>query len=161
MMLLLVNVSGRCDDTKKLRKEKKALEKKERILEVKDLVEEQNYYFLAQTALPSGIHSIPLSYGYNLKVSKDSITAYLPYFGRAYSAPIGMDEGGIHFTSTIFDYDRKEDKKGWKIDIKILDKSQNGYQLFLEISESGSASLLVSDNNRQAISFMGVLSAKP
>ena len=48
----------------------------------------------------TGYRSIYLSPYYYLKVSKDTVVAYLPYFGRAYTAPADPTEGGIKFTST-------------------------------------------------------------
>src|SRR5689334_12028310 len=57
--------------------------------------------FKAQSVFPSSGGIINLTSEYDLKLSRDSIIAYLPYYGRAYTATPGED-GGIHFTSTKF-----------------------------------------------------------
>src|SRR5687767_559710 len=123
--------------------------------EIKNLVENQNYVFIAQTALPSTGSSRQLSPDYTVKVSKDTIISDLPYFGRAYSAPIGKLDGGIKFTSNNFDYKKEVHKKGgWDIFIEPKDVREV-QQLSFSISENGYATLKVISTNRQAISFYG------
>jgi uncharacterized protein DUF4251 len=124
---------------------------------VKNMVESQNFVFKAQTANPMSGRTRQLTSEYDLKVLKDSIIAYLPYFGRAYSPPVNPSEGGIQFTSTQFEYKKTNRKKGgW--DIQIIPKDgKDVRQLDLRISENGSASLVVSSNNRQSISFNGYI----
>ena len=134
--------------------------KNDKALQVKESVENQHYIFVAQTALPLQGRVRQLTTDYTLKVSKDTVIADLPYFGRAYSAPIGTSGGGIQFTSTKFEYTSTERKKGgWNISIKPKD-SQDVRELSLSISENGYASLQVISNNRQAISFNGYLKLK-
>ncbi len=95
--------------------------------------------------------------GYELKVTADSIVAYLPYYGRSYSAPISPSDGGIKFTSKKFDYKSSKGKKGnWDIDLNIKDATES-YRLNLTISENGYGSLSVNSNNKQSISYQGYL----
>ncbi len=47
----------------------------------------------------------------NERVMGDSIVTYLPYFGRAYSVPVNLSQGGIQFTSTDFDYTIESKRK--------------------------------------------------
>jgi len=54
---------------------------------VKDLITSRNFVFKAQTALPLGGQARQLTSDYDLRVYGDSLIAYLPYFGRAYTAP--------------------------------------------------------------------------
>lgn len=137
-----------CKATEKLSKE-------EAIAQTSERVENQHYTFMAQRAIPMGGKSINVSYNYTLKVSKDTISAYLPYFGRAYTAPLSNDEGGIKFTSTDFEYSISEKNKGmWDVSIKTRD-NQKRYQLSLSISENGTATLNVQDSRRQSITFYG------
>ena len=125
--------------------------------EIKNLVENQNYVFIAQSALPSTGSSRQLSPDYTVKVSKDTIISDLPYFGRAYSAPIGNSGGGIKFSSNNFDYTKEVYKKGgWDILIKPKDVSEVQLLSF-SISENGYATLKVISTNRQAISFYGYI----
>jgi hypothetical protein len=119
------------------------------------LINAQDYRFIAQTAIPMGGPSKHLTGGYDFTVSKDSVVAYLPYYGRAYSAPIDPTKGGVQFTSTQFDYKVDTTKKGgWEISIKPRD-NRDVNQIYLSVSSAGYASLRVTSINRQAISYNG------
>lgn len=93
---------------------------------------------------------------YHLRVTKDSIVAYLPFFGRSFTAPMNPDNTGIKFTSTDFTYSTTKKKKNWIITIEPKDV-QGAQKLILRVSDSGSATLNVTDYNRQAISFDGYI----
>lgn len=134
-----------------------SLNKQETINDITLKIESQNYTFTPRTAIPMGGKSINLNYSYSLKVSKDTINSYLPYFGRAYVAPSPTDEGGIKFISTDFIYTTSDKKKGvWNIYIEPKD-GQKKYKLRLDIGDSGYGTLSVQDNNRQSISFYGTI----
>jgi hypothetical protein len=122
---------------------------------IKDLIASQRYIFKAQTVMPSAGRVRNLSSGYDVKVSKDTVIAYLPYFGRAYSAPINTTDGGIKFTSTNFTYKLTERKKGgWDIEIQPKDAS-DVQRLNFSVSSNGYTTLQVINTNRQPISFYG------
>jgi hypothetical protein len=124
------------------------------------IITEQNYTFTAQSVTPMGGRFRQLTTEYTVKVSKDTVISDLPYFGRAYSADIGSSEGGIRFTSTNFDYQVTERKKGgWDITIKPKDVP-DAQQLSFSVFDSGSASLQVTSTNRQPISFNGYVAEK-
>jgi len=122
---------------------------------IKNLVDSQTFDFIAETALPISGRSRHLTAGYFLKVRKDSIIAELPYYGKAYEAPMNPSEVGIQFTSVKFVYELTNVKKGgWDIKIKPQDASGT-QELFLQISSDGYASLQVTSTKRQLISFNG------
>lgn len=126
---------------------------------IKTMVESQNYIFKAQTALPMSGRTRQLTSDYDLKVTKENIVSYLPYFGRAYSAPIDPTKGGVQFTSKNFDYTLTPGKKdGWNVLIKPQDIS-DVQQMNLSISSTGYANLQVTSTSRQPISFSGVIVA--
>jgi hypothetical protein len=127
---------------------------------VKNMVDAKNYVFIAQTALPISGRIRQLTSYYDLEVSKDTIVSQLPYFGRAYTAPIDPSQGGINFISKNFEYTATERKKGgWNISIKPKD-AKDVQQFFLTISEKGYATLQATSNSRQAISFNGYITEK-
>lgn len=131
---------------------------------------------MANTAIPLSnqdisqvLRSMPGSQGggtinltgssYDFTVTPDSIVAYLPYYGRAYSAPYNPTEGGIKFKSKNFSYVQSRNKKGsYSISIKTKDLKSENYQMMLTVSEKGYATLMVNSNNKQPINFNGVLS---
>lgn len=136
-------------------------EKQARINLVDSLIKTNHFKFVAQRANPlrAGLIDVRLQQldGSNyLKVSQDTLSAQLPYFGVAQSAPYGSNDNGIQFTTTDFDYDKKKTAKGTEITItpKNTDKAR---KMYLNISKNGSAQLNVNSNNRDAISFDGTI----
>ncbi|MEO5684619.1 MAG: DUF4251 domain-containing protein [Chitinophagaceae bacterium] len=119
------------------------------------LIIDQEYTFKASSVTPSGGRLRQLTSEYDLQISKEQVVAYLPYFGRAFSAPIGNSASGIQFTSKDFEYTLSEKKKaGWDVTIKFKD-AQDTRQMQLSIFDNGSATLQVMSNNRQPINFNG------
>jgi hypothetical protein len=122
---------------------------------IENAISSKNYTFTAQSVTPLGGRYRQLTSEYDMRVLGDSVIAYLPYFGRAYSAPIDPSKGGIDFTSTNFDYTQTARKKGgWIITIKPNDV-QDVRELTLTVTGNGNATLQVISNNRQSISFNG------
>jgi hypothetical protein len=143
------------------RQEKKAANQKM----IKDLVDNTHFFFSANYALPQRGATKQLTSEYDLKVTRDSIIAYLPYYGEAQLGPApGDSEGGIKFTSTNFSYKQNIKKSGWEIIIKPRDHDISNWrdvqQMVLNISPDGYASLSVISSNRDAISFQGDIVAK-
>lgn len=121
-------------------------------------ISSQHFIFIAQAAIPQSGSSRQLTGRYDLAISKDSILCYLPFFGRAYVAPVEDTDTGIKFTSSKFDYSMQTIKhdKGWQI--TIIPKDITSVQkMFLTIFKNGTASLDVINTNRQGISFTGFI----
>ena len=122
---------------------------------VKDAIDTKHYVFKARTVMPATGNTRQLTSEYDLTVNGDSVVAYLPYFGRAYSATPGKAGEGINFTSTNFTYNVTEGKKGgWMIEIRPKDAG-DVQQLNLNLSKNGYGTLHVNNQNRQSISFTG------
>jgi hypothetical protein len=127
---------------------------------LKSLLTAKTFVFKAQSAWPLQGTVVQLTQGYDMKVMQDSINTYLPYFGRAYTASYGSAEGGINFTSKKFEYKLKEKPKGgWEITIRPLD-AKDITELTYSVSTNGYATLQVLSNNRQAISYYGIVEKK-
>jgi len=124
--------------------------------DIKTIVESRNFIFKAEIANPLRGGNIQLSSGYDLTVTPATITAWLPYYGRAQTVPIGTAGGGIKFTSKDFEYTVDANNKNWKITIKVNDVS-HVRQLFLTIYSNGTAALDVMNINREDISFRGYI----
>ena len=124
---------------------------------VKEMVEAQQYIFKAQFVSPTSGLSRALTSDYDVTVFKNEVISYLPYFGRAYAAPIDPSKGGIMFTSNKFEYTKETNKKGgWDITITPKDAA-DVQELYLHISSNGYATLQVTSTNRQSISFSGYI----
>ena len=137
-------------------------QKVERVSVIEQLLKGDRFTFIAQQANPLRADLIDpqlrnLNGNYQLKITKDSIKCYLPYFGVARQAPYGSNDNGISFVSTNFSYDKKALSNG-AYEITIVPKNEEkARKLFLTISVGGYASLNVTSNNRDAISFTGTI----
>jgi hypothetical protein len=137
-----------------------AQNKKDKKEQIKRIVEAQNYVFKAQSALPTGGATRQLTGDFDLRISKDTILSDLPYFGRAFTAPLNPSEGPLRFTSTDFQYAVSNRKKGgWNVTITPKDV-QDPRQLTMSIFDNGTASVVVTSYNRQPISFNGYVTDK-
>lgn len=121
---------------------------------VKELLDSKQYIFKAQSVTPSRGGFRQLTSEYDMRVFNDSLITHLPFFGRAYTAPINTTDGGFRFTSTDFNYKIKARKKRWDITIQPKD-TRDIQQLLLSVSTTGRATLQILSTNREAISFNG------
>jgi hypothetical protein len=121
---------------------------------VKKWIENRSFTFIAKSAMPLKGRFISLSPSFDVKISGDTVTAYLPYFGEAHTATFGSEEGGIKFKSTRNKYKIQSKKNGWNVMIKPEDIGY-GIELNFDVSKSGSIMLRVNDNRRDAITFRG------
>ena len=113
--------------------------------------------FVAQAANPARGSIIQLTNLYDLQLKGDTLVAELPFFGRAFTAPVNPSDGGIRFTSTNFQYEVKQ-KKNKRWDVKIIPNDhQDVRQMYLSIFPNGSATLQVLSNSRESMSFTGYI----
>ncbi|MDF2432016.1 MAG: hypothetical protein JWP44_1647 [Mucilaginibacter sp.] len=161
-MLIAVVCSVNSTHAQNSRKEKQAA----KAAEVKNMIDNSSYVFKANYALPQRGGQKVLTSDYDLRVVKDTVIAFLPYYGRAYVAPNDLypTDGGIKFKTTNFAYSSKQKKNGsWEIAIRPKDKNITDWrdvqQLILDISTNGYASLQVVSTNRDPISFEGYIEA--
>jgi hypothetical protein len=128
---------------------------------IQRMIEERKFVFVANTAVPlRGMIIQQLNYPYDLRFSGDSLIAELPYFGRAFVAPMHPAEGGIRFISTENEYTVQQRKKGgWDISVKPSGRT-DVRQMNLTVFVNGRASLRVTNNNRDPITFHGYIVEK-
>lgn len=115
--------------------------------ELTQKIEKPDFLFIPNNAQPAQGKLINLDRSFSLEVTKDTIEAYLPYYGRAYTAPTDSRDLGIKFTSTDFEYSSVM-KKNRTYDIKVEPKdiaSQylQGIIFYLNVSNSGYGSLSI------------------
>lgn len=127
---------------------------------VENMVTSKHFVFKPQTMIPTSGMVKQLTFDYDLRIMGDSISTYLPYFGRSYEPIAPGEEGGVNFNSSNFSYKVEPRKKGgW--DIIILPKdTKDVRQLFFTISPDGFASLQIISNSKQAISYTGYIANK-
>ena len=129
-------------------------------VDVESLLQNQNFVFKAQSANPMRGSVVQLTSPYDVIVTKDTLRTFLPYFGRAYTAPTYNGEGGIRLTTTDFEYQlANKRKKRWNLLLKP-NGDPNVREMTLSVSENGYANLRVMSNNRDPINFNGVVTAR-
>jgi hypothetical protein len=123
---------------------------------IKTLIETKSFVFIPQSALPMKGGMISVTSSFDVRVSGDTIVAYLPYYGEAKTAIFPGEDAGIKFTSTIQKYEVKKTKHGWNVYIKPKGSGHN-IEMYFSISKSGHVMLRVSDYRRDPITFNGYL----
>lgn len=127
------------------------------------LVDSKSFVFDAQSMTSQkGAHR-SLTSSYDLTIKGDTAIAYLPFVGRAYSGAYGGD-GAIEFDGDMQDYkvelkEKKKEKNDQKVVSFVVKGNNDTYTCRLSVSRSGNASLTVTSNNRQAMSFNGQIKA--
>jgi hypothetical protein len=125
--------------------------------DVKNMIDSSRFIFVAERMNPLRGRTRYLTSKYDVTVRKDTVVSFLPFFGRAYQAPMDPSKGGIQFTSTRFSYDVQQ-KKDNEWDVMIVPKDYSDVQqLHFNIFENGTTTLNVVSTNRDAISFYGHL----
>jgi hypothetical protein len=127
---------------------------------IKAIIDARQYVF-EPTNTTTGFGRLKqLTSGYFLQIKGDTLKTYLPYFGKAYTAPINSSDAAFDFTSTNFIYSVSEGKKhSFNISIKTKDQRFNT-DFALTIYDNGSAYLRANNSNLQSVSYKGNVKEK-
>ncbi|MEO6870206.1 MAG: DUF4251 domain-containing protein [Ginsengibacter sp.] len=146
--LLVSFLLVQCTSTKKIEKLTSG--------DIKSMIDSSRFVFNADRVNPLRGRTRYLTSSYDVTVKKDSVESYLPYFGRAYQAPMDPSKGGIQFTSTNFSYVVNSGSKDDQWDVVIKPKDNSDVQeMRFNIFSNGTASLNVISTHKDAISFTG------
>ena len=142
-------------DKKESKKEKSAAE----FEQTAALIESGSYQFAVRSATPSGGKTIQITSLYVLRAKEGNYEAYIPYYGRAYSASYGVG-GGVEFNGEPenLEISRKENKSNIAVEFTIMSGTDK-ITVNLEVGSSGFGNLLISNPRRQPISYYGLVSA--
>lgn len=148
--ILFIMVSGFQPGERKLRK----LQKEREMLE---MLESGEFRFVPQSARSSLGNFNSLGSHYELVFDSMKIKAYLPYYGRAYSAPYN-DEGGVKFDLKADKIEKRwnKKKKRYVVATEVSDR-RDSYSIYMTASLSGYADVQINFRNRQMISYYGTL----
>ncbi|MDZ7612739.1 MAG: DUF4251 domain-containing protein [Flavobacteriaceae bacterium] len=110
--------------------------------------------------MPQGSRTVDLiSYQAYLKFQPDFIESTLPYFGRAFSGVGYGNDSGLNFEGKPENYTTEQGKKNVTI-IRAKVKGENdSFNLQLSVTPSGYATLNVLSNNRNSITYTGIIKA--
>lgn len=136
------------------RKEQRAQKEQE----IKQLIDSRQFRFVARAVLPMSGPRIDLTSTYDLKLDSTMVDAWLPFFGRAYYVEYGGRDGGIKFKEEAEKIDVTYNKRKKIYQIKLdVDTDKDHYRLRISAGLSGYADVSISSNNRQSISYYGII----
>ncbi len=138
------------------RKERKKERKEAKAKEVASLIDNKNFMFTAQQAIPMSGPSINLTSDYHLILTADSAKAHLPFYGVAYQAEYMERDGGIKFNEPMSNY-KMNIKKGIHNISFTVNSPKDQYNCAVSISKSGYATLHISCNKKQTIQYSGFI----
>ena len=149
IIALFMGLAGFSEPYKKEDKAKKRLE-------MAQLIESGHFRFVARSASSYLGNFNNLSTNYDLVFDSLRVKAFLPYYGRAYSASYGSNEGGVKFDLAAEKIERSynERKKLYLLSTEVKD-SKDSYSIRLSAGLDGYADLRISFTNRQWISYYG------
>jgi hypothetical protein len=129
---------------------------------VTNAINNNKWKFTASQVMPQYGEARQANGTYDVRLSNDTLTVYLPYFGKADGgANVMSDKGPLDFTSTNFTIDKKQNKKGqWLITIAPKD-NREVRALSFTFSTGGYAYLTATMSNRTGISFSGTIVQLP
>lgn len=140
------------------KKEAKEKQKTAKENQVKALINSGSFVFIADRAMPQGGRTVDLiSYQAYVKFQPDLIESSLPYFGRAYSGVGYGGDSGLEFEGKPENYTLEDGKKNVKIINTRVKGDHDSFNINLTITPSGYATLNVLSNNRNSITYTGVI----
>jgi Domain of unknown function (DUF4251) len=133
--------------------------KQDQTAQLKNLIDSRRFSFHAISATSMKGMTKHLTGEYFLKVSKDSLQADLPYYGRSFNTSYPPTDLSVQFNTTDFTYVADSAKKGgWSI--TIVPKNENSAnKIYLSVTSTGYCTVQVNSNSRQPISYYGTITA--
>ena len=128
---------------------------------IETLLNSKNFEFLATSVKPrTGSSKNLVSNQYSIAFSPKNIYSHLPFYGRVYSGlNMGLHKGG-HIEGEPEMFTVETNAKGYEVLAKVKDENDT-FSISMIVSNSGYATLTISSNNRETISYMGeVVSAQ-
>ena len=153
-VVTLVALIISCSTSKMSREERLALQAKTEQM-VEDSIENCTFTIDVNYVIPNRMPARHLEYGYYIRVNKDSIDAYIPFFGVAYRAEYGTNDQGIKYNGPISGYGITRISKDVQ-QVNILAKKPLDEILYqIDIYKNGRATVFVRSMNRESIRFNG------
>ncbi len=138
----------------------KKQKKQDRYQKVLELIQSKNFEFVGRKANPQGTRQIDLTTRINfLRIKGEKAIANMPYFGRAFSGGYGQGDGGINFDAPYESFNLEKNDKKHRVTITFRVKGDSDtYNCSLIITSFDNATLTISSNRRQTISYYGDVS---
>jgi uncharacterized protein DUF4251 len=122
---------------------------------VKTIVDSKHFSF-EPINMTTGRGSVKqLTPGYMFELNGDTLKTYLPYIGRAYTAPINPEDAGFDFTTTDFTYSVNEGKRNSMVVNVKTKRKVNNVEFSLVVYDNGNAYLRANASDRESVSYNG------
>lgn len=161
-LVLILSFSVLFAQEKQSKKQIRTERKSQKIQLIKSIVDNKTFVFKAYSVVPKNERTKTLISDFGIEVRNDSIFSYLPYYGNTYSRDYSsFKDSPMGFAQPMESYKRVKTKKGFEVNIKV--KNTNDLiDLVIHISKMGSATVVASSINRQAITYTGeIFAPKP
>lgn len=158
-LVLILSFSVLFAQEKRSKKQIRTERKSQKIQLIKSIVDNKTFVFKAYSVVPKNERTKTLISDFGIEVRNDSIFSYLPYYGNTYSRDYSsFKDSPMGFAQPMESYKRVKTKKGFEVNIKV--KNTNDLiDLVIHISKMGSATVVASSINRQAITYTGEIFA--
>lgn len=127
--------------------------------DLKKAIEQKTFRFSAQWAIAYTGERKLLQPAYEVIVSPDSVSCYLPFFGRTYTTPTPEELRfmAVDFRSTKFSYSATSTRHEGNSIIITPSDTRNAQQLLFSITRNGWASLNIRFAGRDPMSYEGII----
>ncbi len=139
---------------KKSRKECKNEKLAEQTEKVSKLIESKTFVFSARSVVPQCGDPVSLEEFFSLNINGGIISSYLPFYG--FESDYKIENSPLIFTRPYENYSEKQEKDKYIIGFNAMGENDN-MKFYFRISELGYTYLKVSSEQRQSISFLGII----
>lgn len=152
-LIIAVLTLASCSTADKVARDERRREKAGMVAES---IESGRYRVGVRTAYPARGGAVQVTGDYGLEVSGDSVTVYLPYFGRGYTLPYGGGKG-LNFKALTTEYDVRKMKRG-RTRVEFSTRNDEDiYRFTVDVFDNGQVSIDVQPQQRSRISYSGEL----
>lgn len=153
IVIIAVLTLASCSTADKVARDERRREKAGMVAES---IESGRYRVGVRTAYPARGGAVQVTGDYGLEVSGDSVTVYLPYFGRGYTLPYGGGKG-LNFKALTTEYDVRKMKRG-RTRVEFSTRNdEDTYRFTVDVFDNGQVSIDVQPQQRSRISYSGEL----
>lgn len=130
--------------------------RRDRAEKVAGAIESGRYRVGVRTAYPARGGAVQVTGDYGLEVNGDSVTVYLPYFGRGFTLPYGGGRG-LNFKAAMAEYKvRRVKRDRTRVDF-LTGNDEDIYRFTVDIFDNGQVTVDVQPQQRSRISYGGEL----
>lgn len=159
LTLSIISIFALSSFAQSSRKAEKNRQRDEQYKLAQNLMDAGKYQFIGRRAITQKGRSIDLTTRSNFLVIKDDkAVADMPYFGRAFSAGYSSTDGGVKFDGPMEEVNIQKNDKKRRIIVRFKVRSPDDtYSCSLTVTGPEAATLSVSSNKRQTITYNGII----